>query len=400
MNLFHIGMLRKKTTIIAAAFLILSCIGYLALQLTQWNQPVFTDFKIYHDAGAKAVQRHTVYDVRGHYQFKYAPFIALLFGFTISEVPFDAAKIAYYAFMLCLWICFIVDVSTVCLRSFSGFRPAVLSIAACFALFLALYAVPLREELRLGQINIVAIYLLFGFFVLYGNGSRNLFLLSALLSFAIQFKLYALVALPFLIFRREYFLLLGIFLSFAFWNIVVFSMYGGWRFAVSELYDWLITLFASSEILLVSTYNISLIGIVGKHVSGFYAKEIVWAVGVLGLLFLQYRFCRAHFLISAAICLFGIVLLNPLSWPYWGSFLFPAALTLALHHIAKGHLKKLFSPAHLPIIPLIAFIVFASNDVNSSRAHMGITTAGHILLLCWFLIVLLRNPGRFVTDGA
>lgn len=394
-------MLRKKTTIIAAsALLILVCAGYLALQLTQWNQPVFTDFKVYHDAGIKAVQRHTVYDVHGHYQFKYAPFTALLFGLTISEMPFDTAKIVYYALMLGLWICFAVDVSTVCLRNFPGFRPSVLSIVACLALFLALYAVPLREELRLGQINIVAIYLLFAFFVLYGNGSRNLLLLSTLLSFAIQFKLYALVALPFLIFRREYLLVLCIFLSFAFWNLVVFAMYGGWGFAVSELHDWLTTLFTSSEILLVSTYNISLIGIVGKHVSGFYAKEIVWIAGVLGMLFLQYRFRYAHFLISAAICLFGIVLLNPLSWPYWGSFLFPAALMLALHHVSKGHLKRLFSPARLLILPLIAFIVFTSNDINSSRAHMGITTAGHVLLFGWFLIVLLRNPVRFVPKRA
>jgi hypothetical protein len=60
----------------------LTAIGALMLVwfLNKHERPDFSDFKVYWIAGQKAARHLTVYDVQGHYQFKYSPFVALLWS--------------------------------------------------------------------------------------------------------------------------------------------------------------------------------------------------------------------------------------------------------------------------------------------------------------------------------
>ena len=52
----------------------------VALYLNPSERPNFSDFHVYWVAGTKAAKHLTVYDVEGHYQFKYSPFIASLWA--------------------------------------------------------------------------------------------------------------------------------------------------------------------------------------------------------------------------------------------------------------------------------------------------------------------------------
>ena len=63
---------------------LLALAAVACLMLWQWRapgqRPDFSDFKVYWLAGAKARAHQTVYDVEGHYQYKYSPFVALLWA--------------------------------------------------------------------------------------------------------------------------------------------------------------------------------------------------------------------------------------------------------------------------------------------------------------------------------
>jgi hypothetical protein len=72
------------------AFLYFAFLASLPALSTRW-----LDFPVYWDAGKKSLLGQTVYDVAGHFQFKYSPLIALLFGKLFETVTFETASFVF-----------------------------------------------------------------------------------------------------------------------------------------------------------------------------------------------------------------------------------------------------------------------------------------------------------------
>ena len=191
-------------------------LGTAFLIFTQTHQKAdFSDFNVYYTAGIKALHHQTLYDVKTALQFKYAPITGVLFGFLFENHSFEQITPIFYFFSLISWICFAVGISYFFyFRSIEQKRELPLRnfIIWGLSIFLLFCGVGLRDELKLGQINIVPISLLFLF--LLGLDPRKKLrtppsftkdlLLGVIYSLACQFKLYCWIALPLLVYRRQF----------------------------------------------------------------------------------------------------------------------------------------------------------------------------------------------------
>ena len=80
---------------------------WLWLFLQPGERPDFSDFRVFWIAGSKAGLHQTVYDVEGHYQLRYSPFVALLWAlptlwgseFLWSVLHYVATGIGWYALL-------------------------------------------------------------------------------------------------------------------------------------------------------------------------------------------------------------------------------------------------------------------------------------------------------------
>jgi hypothetical protein len=180
------------------------------------------DFPVYWDAGKKALLGKTVYDVVGHFQYKYSPWIALLFGKLFKSLEFESASLLFQKEMLLCWIALWIRFSK------WDFRVVLISI-----LF---FGNAIRLDLELGQINafvLVSIVILFDLL----ERKKNLFLdlsFGLIFSLAVQMKLFALLFVPVLVFRSEWRKLGFGVLLLPLMSIGGVALAHGWSFAVSE----------------------------------------------------------------------------------------------------------------------------------------------------------------------
>jgi hypothetical protein len=116
----------------------------------------------------------------------------------------------------------------------------------------------------------------------------------------------------------------------------------GWTFAVSENLRWLASLTDSSQALLVSRYNVSLLGVLGKAADGFGLSLGVWAyliwvavlvAGLWAVVWAERRNPdRLPLFWSASFAWALVAVVNPLVWPYWQLLAAP----LFLIYLARG----------------------------------------------------------------
>ncbi|HEX4351682.1 MAG TPA: hypothetical protein VHZ95_02185, partial [Polyangiales bacterium] len=66
-------MFEKHAWNVVASLVVIGVVACLFLERDQ--RPDFSDFSVYWVAGGKAAHHQTVYDVQGHYQYKYSPFV-------------------------------------------------------------------------------------------------------------------------------------------------------------------------------------------------------------------------------------------------------------------------------------------------------------------------------------
>lgn len=300
----------------------------LVVFLNKHERPDFSDFKVYWIAGQKAAQHQTVYDVKGHYQFKYSPFIALLWSLP-SHLPgkrYHWAALHYAAtgggfVLVWLWLA----------RVLAPQRALWLWLSV-----LLVFGVGLRDELKLGQENLWPFVLVLPAWFLgrRAHGERGFdlagFASGVAWSLAIQWKLYALVLAPLWLMRARWQVFVGALLATLLTQFGLLGLAHGWSFALAENLRWLESLTASSEELLISQYNVSALGIFGKwgqHLglafgAWAYALWLALALAWAAVLFWAEREAQrreAAFLRfwSAGWAWCGVVLLNPLVWPYW-----------------------------------------------------------------------------------
>ena len=284
----------------------------------------WVDFPVYFEAGQKAMEHQTVYDVQGKMQFKYAPFIALLFGGAFSHFSFETASFVYQKLLI-----------------FSFFALLFLSIRFYFpsidrnrflrvlSLTILIFGNAFIFEQELGQVNVYTLALLTGVFWILGRPKgRGLGWAGFLLSLAVQIKLYSLIVLPYLIFKREFRVLIAFSISMLTLNLIGLALAHGLDFAVSENLAWLSSLTQSTSDLLAIRPNISLLGELNFWFPGSFLNRSIWGGAVAVFLFFQWANRDKDVYFQMAFQFPFILILTPLAWSYWVLLLIPSFLFL------------------------------------------------------------------------
>ena len=358
------------------------------------NRPNFSDFKVYWVAGEKAAAHRTVYDVVGHFQYKYSPFVALLWGIphVLPGQRYHWAALHYAACGLgfvALWfaLAYVTDRT----RSF-----------ALWLVTLAVFGVGLRDELKLGQANLWPFLLVLpAWFVgprprprapAHDQPARGVdwqgLLIGACWGFAIQWKLYALILGPLWLLRRR----MAIWVGAAGFTLLTLggalAVAHGPSFAWHENLSWLQSLLLSSEELVVSRFNVSTLGILGKWSRHLGVPDRPWAqLAWAGLLFAwvvtlfwaereaQRRDDRFMRFWAASWAWAWIVVLNPLVWPYWLLFCIP--LFLAYVQEATRDRRALLDLAFIAVCGVFS----AANWLqNTKSVHEGVSWIAALIL--------------------
>jgi hypothetical protein len=381
--------------------LALAAVGCLTLVQfrTKGHRADFSDFKVYWLAGAKAVNHLTVYDVEGHYQYKYSPFVAWLWG-----VPHLLGGSRYFwalthylvcaAGFLALWF--------VCAHLLNRERRVWLWLIAMLT-----FSIGLRDELKLGQANFWPLLLVLPAWV---SGARAReqrgfdvkgFFIGAAWAFAIQWKLYALVLGPVWLLRKRWSVFAGA-IVFTIASLGgALTLAHGSDFAWQENVRWARSLTASSEELLISQYNVSALGVLGKWGQYVGVPFGAWAYALwlmiacawgLMLLWTERRAQErsAPYLVfwSTSWAWAGIVLLNPLVWPYWLTFCLP----LYLAYVHEHSLERGRRP-DVVFVAVVTLFLLANWLQNTPLCHAGLS----FVATCGLLLDAQRRARR--RDG-
>lgn len=333
------------------------------------NLPNFTDFEVYYTAARKSLAGATVYDVKGHYQYKYAPFIALLFGAVYGSFSFGTAAWLNYGLTAALWVAWMVMVA-----SRSG-AAKTLRAEWLIPLTLLFFTVALRDELKLGQVNAVPALLLAGTYLKGSSHSGTLsrtLARSALLGMAVQFKLYTLIAFPYFVLRRRWEVPLGALVVIGICNFLIVPLHHGFGEGTAETLRWLTTLTASSKDLLDSPHNASILGAALKWSGSPGITYSFWAAATAGFLAAQWRLLNRAPIENLALAGAGIVLLTPLAWPYWVLWLYPPFMVA----VAKAPRR----PAWAIGAAALSFW-YLMVDLNSHTAYYGGPAAAALIAL-------------------
>ena len=379
---------------------VLALIGVGCLMLVQFrardHRPDFSDFKVYWLAGAKALAHLTVYDVEGHYQYKYSPFVALLWG-----VPHALGGSRYLWALMHYAVCAagFLGLWFVCARLLDRTRSLWLWVIALFT-----FSIGLRDELKLGQANLWPLLLVLPAWVsgarpraATGFDTKGL-AIGAAWGFAVQWKLYALVLGPLWLLRRRWSVFAG---AIAFTLVsqgLLLALAHGSNFAWQENLRWVRSLSASSEELLISQYNVSALGILGKWGQHAGLRFGAWAYVLwLGLasawgaiLVWSERSAEARgssYLVfwSASWAWAGIVVLNPLVWPYWLCFCLPLYLAYVNEHAGRD----------LAFISVAGMFLLANWLQNSALVHDGLS----FVAVCALLFDVQRRARKRTADS-
>lgn len=306
------------------------------------------DFPVYWDAGKKALLGSTVYDVVGHFQYKYSPLIALLFGKAFQSMTFESASWVFQKAMLFLWLFLFLKFSR---RNFN----------TVFFLLL-FFGNALRLDLELGQINALVLYLLTLLFASLERESswKKDLVFAFLFSIAIQLKLFCFILVPLLLLQKEWRKLsLGL-LFLPLLSIGGVAATHGWDFAWHENQEWMKSLTQSTDELLLSEQNVALLGVTGRHFGLSVAKGL-WLLAGGGFFFYLAKNRGRPIEWFRNRLLYAIALFNPLVWSYWILYATP----LFIEEIKDFQFPR--DPRARLIVILSGVFLFAA--FNGQHAH-------------------------------
>ncbi len=339
--------MKKRFSIAPAAAGALALLAWLRLFLSPSERPNFSDFEVYWVAGNKAAEHLTVYDVEGHYQFKYSPFVALLWSlptyfrsdYLWSRLHYIATGIGWY--VLLYWIA----------RKLDPKRAGELFIAAS-----VVFSVALRDELKLGQVNLWPFLLVLpAWFAGRPPAARGFdwsgLWIGAAWGVAMQWKLYAALLGPLWLLRRRPAVFVGAIAITVLTLGAAMALAHGVPFAIDENVRWFRSLTASSQSLLVSQYNVSVLGVLGKVARaiglpfGAWAYAIWLAALALGLYVLaRAEHAAVHesrephpYFWPASFVWALVAVVNPLVWPYWQLLAVPLFMIYFARETAHGY---------------------------------------------------------------
>lgn len=342
-----------------------------------------TDFGVCYRAGSRALGGESLYRPSdGHLQFKYSP-AAALFYIPISVLPWEAAKGVWYA----LEILFLYGILAASLRLLPapGTRPVLLVLWSF--LVLAKY---LGREIQLGQVNLLIILLL-TLMALAVQEKKDV-LAGLLAAGSLFFKPYAVVFLPYFLFKRRFRTLAGWAGSLLLGGLapaLVFGWHGNWE----VLEEWRWTLGLSTPSLLAVGDNASLHGLIRKHWPGLSTSGVQLILGiflaVLAALFLSMMLRGKRYALpkaetaEVAFLMVLIPLFSPLGWYYNYLYGFLAVF------IGVDMFRRLPKAGRIVLLADLAFIganlreVLGKTLFDLARAHSVITV--NFLVLLGFL---------------
>ncbi|MCX6561838.1 MAG: glycosyltransferase family 87 protein [Candidatus Aminicenantes bacterium] len=383
--------MRRTRPPAAVLYAVLLAVG---LALLWVGKAGLRDFQVNLQAGDRLIHGETLYRTSDeHYQFKYAPFSAVIYA-PLAGLPLTVAKSVWLA--LILGACFLA-------ASWSA-RLAGLAVpdqpwrAAWPGLILAKYFL---RELELGQINalITAVFLGMALLLTAREGRRApLAEASAglLAGLGAALKPYGVIMLPYLFLKRRWAALAAA-VSFLGLSLLLPAAFYGWKGNWTVHAEWIRTLSRSTPPLLVSQDNVSLLAFFSKWLGPsatatwlYGAAVALLAAAVLFVLIRGDGISRPEPL-EVGLLLLAIPLISPLGWEYtylsailaisvllarWSSFsgAFRAVLTadfvliaLSLYDLMRPGLFHFYLGRSLPTL---AFLILAAGllDLRRRRA--------------------------------
>lgn len=304
---------KKKLLLILFAFVILLSLFLLKVQ------EHMIDFEVNYKAGKRLRGGEPLYQVEdGHFMFKYLPSSALLY-LPLSFLGLNAAKAIWY-FIVVFCLCSLVYVSNKILPSEE--RKSVY----LFILPPLILAKFFLRELHLGQINALVTMILL-FMIWFLSYEKNMMpsqkdIYGGLLwGVATALKPYALIFLPYFLLKKKWKTLLsGVGLLFL--ALFIPAAFYGWRGNIIILKEWITTLSRSTQALLDSQDNISIISFFMKwtgnqNISLLLSGLVIAILAflVLAVILTGRKIDRASVL-ECSILLILIPLMSPLGWDY------------------------------------------------------------------------------------
>jgi alpha-1,2-mannosyltransferase len=345
------------------------------------------DFDVYYRAGARFVAGEMLYaQSDGHYQFKYPPMAAALFA-PLSRLPFAVAKATWFAISVValtvsLWIC------VTCLTRPSRSRLWLVGLT------LLVEAKFFGHELTLGQVN--AVLLLLFMTMTYAILGGKPISAGILLALAISIKPYALLFLPFLVFRKRLAAAASASLTLFILALIPIWRYG-WDGNASLYRRWQETLAQSTPDQLLSNDNISLFGFFAKWLGPAQASGRNLAVGlVIALLVATVGWCftrrtdkKEAIALETSVLLILMPLFSPLGWDYVFLWSTPGVMLLL------DSWASLTRPLRTILVVTLAMVSGTIYDVMGRtlyRAFMArsLLTPVFVVLVALLLIVRVR----------
>jgi Glycosyltransferase family 87 len=297
----------------------LMILGVIFLRLYLDKLESFCDLAVYYAAGQKILLHHTVYDVPGHFQYKYAPWISLLFGYLLTPFEFDSLKYTFHFLSLVAWLFYIVWMA----------KQVQSRISAPF-IFLLFLINHLATELIVGQVNLWALASFAAMYVMLNKKTLlGDFWAGFLFCFAFSVKLSLLIAIPYLIFRRHWMVLVSASFAYLLFGVGVVSLTSGVDFTISEHWAWIASLTKSSRELLDFHNNISILGMLMKASISFQVASLIWGAFLGAFVLIQWKWRKSTPLFQLGLQGASMVLLSPIAWQNWALYYFPALLMQA-----------------------------------------------------------------------
>ncbi len=355
------------------------------------------DFQVNRQAGDRLLHGETLYRVSDeHYQFKYAPFSAMIYV-PLALLPLPAAKAAWLALVLAA----ILAAAAWSARLSGLDRRTGPWRAALPALILAKYFL---RELELGQINAVITALFLGLAWLLsaprGSASRRPAGQAAaglLAGLGAALKPYGLIMLPYLLLRRRWTAFMTA-TGFVAASLLLPSVFYGWEGNGRVHAEWARTLSQSTPPLLVSRDNVSLLAFFAKWIGPGPTATLLYAAGLAVLaaatvfVLRKGRGLDRPEPLEIGLLLLFIPLISPLGWEYTylSAILAVSLLLAAWARLPRGlrillaadlavialSIYDLMRPALFRVyldrsIPTIAFLILAAALVEMRRRKLA-----------------------------
>lgn len=374
--------LPRRSVLIAAAVVILSA----ALFPLKINREMI-DFNVNYAAGDRLLHGETLYRISDeHYQFKYAPFCAMIYA-PLAMLPPAAARAVWYALILASIAAMAVFTAQLLpkLGGKSG-RTSVLIAALVLAKFLL-------REIQLGQINaIITALLLAMVFNLERNETKSTPGRAAaaglLWGLATAMKPYAMMFLPYFVLKRRWNVLATALAAFGLTLLLPAAYYGfSGNLAVHE--EWIVSLSASTPALFGTQDNVSLLAMLTKWMSSPGLAQLCYVVLVPVLAFLVFFYIRrGRDLPRAAIpeyflLLLMIPLISPLGWDYTFLSALPAVALLLQRFKDLPKALRIFLAINLAVIALSLY------DLLGRRAYASFMNASILTVNFLFVAALM-----------